>query len=184
MSYHAARAAEILGRESLPEGLTVDEIAILQTHDEQLPELRLSQDQSALAGVYRALQRATIASTWRKAIRRAIDAGELQEADGKIAAAEFKRWLDVQGDQPSLLIEGWFTLHARERRSPGGKWTDEELAALRDYRDKHGTKAAARQFGISESRVRQLLPTEKPPRKSHLALLEPGKRPTMRKRKT
>jgi hypothetical protein len=184
-AYQAARAAEILGCESLPDGLTAEEVAILQTHDEQLPELRLSQDQLPLAEALRVLQRATIASTWRKTMRRAIDAGELRQTDGKIAAAEFKRWLETQGDQPSLLIEGWFTLHARGQKAPGRRrWTDEERAELRDYRDAHGTKAAARKFGISEARIRQLLPTEKPPRNSHLALLEPAKSTTMRKRKT
>jgi hypothetical protein len=63
------------------------------------------------------------------------------------------------------------------------KWTPEKLAELRAFRDEHGTKAAAKKFGISEARIRQLLPTETPPRKSHLALLELGKRTTMRGRK-
>jgi len=157
-AYHAARAAEILGRESLPDRLTVKEIATLQVHDEQLPELRLSEEQLPLGGVLRVLQRATIADTWCKAMQAAIDAGELRQADGKITATELKRWLDVQGDPPSLLIQSWFALHARERK----KWTDEKLAELRAFRDLHGTKAASRKFGITEARVRQLLPTEKP----------------------
>jgi hypothetical protein len=155
-AYHAARAAEILGLDALPDRLTVAEIAALQVHDEQLPELRLSEEQSPLAEIFRVLQRATIADTWCKAMQAAIDAGELRQADGKITATEFKRWLDVQGDPPSLLIQSWFSLHARERK----KWTDERLAALRAFRDEHGTKAAARKFGISEARIRQLLPNE------------------------
>ncbi len=163
-AYHAARAAEILHRESLPDGLTVEEIAILQIHDEQLPELRLSEDQLPLAGVFRVLQRATVAATWRKAIQRAIDAGGLQQADGKITATKFKRWLETKGDPPSMLIQGWFALHARNRKSPGDKWTDEELAELRELRDKHGTKAAAQRFGITTARVRQLLSAKKPHR--------------------
>jgi hypothetical protein len=179
MSYQAERAAEILGRESLPAALSIEEIATLQTHDEQLPELRLRDDQLPMAEVFRVMQRASLAATWRKAIQRAIDAGDLQQADGKITAAEFKRWLDVQGDSPSLLIRGWFEAHARGRRSSGGKWTDEELAELRAYRDLHGTRAAARRFRISEARIRQLLPNEKPP----AAWLMPEKR-TVRKRKT
>jgi hypothetical protein len=177
MSYQAERAAEILGRESLPAALTIEEIATLQTHDEQLPELRLRDDQMPLAEVFRVMQRASLAATWRKAMQRAVAAGELQHADGKITAYAFQRWLETQGDSPSLLIRGWFALHARERKAPGGrKWTPKKLAELRD---KRGTKAAARQFGISEARVRQLLPTEKPPDN----WLVPEKR-TMRKRKT
>jgi hypothetical protein len=171
-AFHAARAAEILHREPLPESLTVEEIAILQTHDEQLPELRLSQDQLPNAEVYRILQRATIEITWRKAMRRAIDAGELQQADSKITATEFKRWLETQGDTPSMLIRGWFSVHARGRKSPGDRWTDEELAELRECRDKHGAKAAAREFGITTARIRQLLSAQKPRREPDRPELE------------
>jgi hypothetical protein len=181
-AYHAARAAEILRRESLHDGLTIEEIATLQTHDEQLPELRLSQDQLPMAGVYRVLQRATIAATWRKAMQCAIAAGELQEAGGKITATEFKRWLETQGDPPSMLIRGWFSLHARGRKSPG-KWTDADLAELREFRDKHGAKAAARQFGITTARIRQLLPAQKPRREPDRPKLETVWSEPVRKRK-
>jgi hypothetical protein len=184
-AYQAARAAEILGHESLPDGLTVEEIAVLQVHDDGLPKPSLSYQgaMGAMAEIGRVLRLGSMAAVWCKAMQGAIDTGELRQADGKITATEFKRWLDVQGDPPSLLIQSWFAVHARERKSPGGKWADEELAELRDYRNKFGTKAAAEKFGISEARIRQLLPTEKPPRKSHLALLELGKRTTMRGRK-
>jgi hypothetical protein len=187
MSYQAERAAEILGRESLPAALSVEEIATLQVHDEQLPELRLREDQMPMAEVFRVLQRASLAATWRKAIQRAIDSGELRQDDGKITATEFKRWLDVQGDSPSTLIQSWFALHARERKAPGGrkwtpgKWTPERKAELRDYRERHGTRAAAQKYGISDGRVRQLLPQE-PPSQTASTLLMPEKR-TMRKRK-
>jgi hypothetical protein len=182
-AYHAARAAEILHRESLPDGLAVEEIAILQIHDEQLPELRLSEDQLPLAGVFRELQRATVAATWRRAMQRAIDAGELREDDGKITATEFKRWLEKQGDPPSMLIQGWFALHTRDRKSPGDKWTDDELAELREIRDKHGTKAAAQRFGITTARVRQLLPAQKPRREPARPKLETIWNAAVRQRK-
>jgi len=46
---------------------------------------------------------------------------------------------------------------------PGGKkWTPERLQELRAYRAANGTKAAAEHFGISTSRVRELLPGDKP----------------------
>jgi len=162
-AYQAARAAEILGRESLPERLTVEEIATLQVHDERPPEPWL-RDDGKLSVVSRFVHRSIVGGIWCKAMQAAIDAGELRQADGKITASDFKRWLDVQGDSPSMLIEGWFSLHAREQKAPGGgkKWTDEELAELRAFRDEHGTKATAQKFGISEARVRQLLPAEKP----------------------
>lgn len=40
----------------------------------------------------------------------------------------------------------------------GRRWDAGELQELQEYRDKNGTKAAAERFGISTTRVRQLLP--------------------------
>ena len=42
------------------------------------------------------------------------------------------------------------------------RWTPEVLESLKQFRAMHGTKAAAAQFKITEQRVRQLLPNEKP----------------------
>jgi hypothetical protein len=50
----------------------------------------------------------------------------------------------------------------RVRHKPGEIWTDKELAELRAYRDLHGTKAASEEFGVSRSRISQLVPTKKP----------------------
>lgn len=41
------------------------------------------------------------------------------------------------------------------------KWTPEALRELANCREKHGTEGAAAHFGISATRVRQLLPSEK-----------------------
>ena len=49
----------------------------------------------------------------------------------------------------------------------GKKWTDERLDELRRYRTQHGTKRAAEHFGISEARVRELLPSGKKPKATH-----------------
>jgi hypothetical protein len=145
-AYEAARAAEILGLESLPDKLTVEQIAILQVEDKSLRERERSR--------------------WCKAMRAAIDAGELREAEGKIAATDFKRWMQEHGGFSSMLIEGWFALRARERKAPASigphpvaeRWTPEKLAELQAFRDEHGTKAAAEKFGVSAARIRQLLP--------------------------
>lgn len=51
----------------------------------------------------------------------------------------------------------------------GKKWTPEKLAELKSYREKHGTKKAAEHFGISEQRIRGLLPSEKPQPKGYSA---------------
>lgn len=64
----------------------------------------------------------------------------------------------------SRLVEAEPLPHAlltTEGASP--RWTEERLAELRSYRDEHGAKAAGDKFGISDGRVRQLLPKE--PRK-------------------
>jgi hypothetical protein len=45
------------------------------------------------------------------------------------------------------------------------RWTPEELKKLGTYRDEHGTKRAAKQFGISSARVRKLLPRDTPPQR-------------------
>jgi hypothetical protein len=45
------------------------------------------------------------------------------------------------------------------------RWTPERKQKLAEHRAKHGIKAAATEFNISESRIRQLLPREKPPAK-------------------
>jgi len=41
----------------------------------------------------------------------------------------------------------------------GKRWTEEALDELREYRRKHGTKEAAKHFGVSAARVRGLLPS-------------------------
>jgi hypothetical protein len=46
-------------------------------------------------------------------------------------------------------------------------WTPERLEQLRSYREKHGTSAAAKQFGVSDTRVRDLLPGDKSEPKGH-----------------
>lgn len=48
-------------------------------------------------------------------------------------------------------------------------WTGERLDELRAYRRAHGTQRAAEHFGVSASRVRQLLPSGKPATKGYSA---------------
>jgi len=58
---------------------------------------------------------------------------------------------------------------APDRVGQAKRWTPEALESLRLYRAKHGTKAAAAQFSISEQRVRELLPNDKPTAKGFSA---------------
>lgn len=60
----------------------------------------------------------------------------------------------------------------------GGKdirWTPERLGKLKAYREKHGTKKAAEYFGITEARVRKLLPREKPKQRGYSAFTQSPK---------
>lgn len=39
------------------------------------------------------------------------------------------------------------------------QWTQDELAEMRRYKDRNGTKATAEKYGVSEARIRKLAPT-------------------------
>ncbi len=45
---------------------------------------------------------------------------------------------------------------------PGKRWTPENLAKLKAYREAHTMPETAAEFGITEQRIRQLLPSKKP----------------------
>ena len=53
----------------------------------------------------------------------------------------------------------------------GKKWTFEKLAELKAYREGHTMPETAARFGISEQRIRGLLPTEKPKAKPFARLI-------------
>jgi hypothetical protein len=56
-----------------------------------------------------------------------------------------------------------------EEQAARKPWTPERLKELRDYRAKHGTKKAAAWARVSEARVRELLPGDKPKPKGYSA---------------
>jgi hypothetical protein len=107
--------------------------------------------------------------------------GELPIADGAadgertvVKVADFVAWATKLPDPwelPEELKRMWPRPEDEERK----RWTPDKLAELRAFRDEHGTKAAAKKFGISASRVRQLLQKE-PPSQIASALLMPKKR--------
>ena len=53
--------------------------------------------------------------------------------------------------------------------STGKVWTPEKLAELKAYRAAHTMPETAKKFGISEQRIRQLLPSKKPKRPGYSA---------------
>lgn len=89
-----------------------------------------------------------------------------------VAACDFVAWLRKQSEAPSGHIAAWAEATEGDAEPLPGKvagtpraWTPERLAELRTYREQHSTKEAAEHFGISTSRVRALLPSDKPPPK-------------------
>ena len=54
-------------------------------------------------------------------------------------------------------------------------WTPKRLAELHAYREAHGTKEAAKHFGVSTARVRALLPSGKAPTKGYSAFTHRSK---------
>lgn len=46
--------------------------------------------------------------------------------------------------------------------APAKRWTTEKLAEVKAYREKHGTKKTAAHYQVSEARIRELLPGDKP----------------------
>lgn len=53
----------------------------------------------------------------------------------------------------------------------GKKWTPEKLAELKTYREAHTMPETAVKFGISEQRIRDLLPSKKPKAKPFAGLI-------------
>ena len=53
----------------------------------------------------------------------------------------------------------------------GKKWTPEKLAELKTYREAHTMPETAVKFGISEQRIRELLPSKKPKAKPFPGLI-------------
>lgn len=81
------------------------------------------------------------------------------------------------GEMPAESIKSEHAKGAAPTPKPAEakRWTPERLDELRAYRKAHGTKEAALWAGISEARVRELLPGEKQPLMGFSAFA-PGKR--------
>ena len=54
-------------------------------------------------------------------------------------------------------------------QNDGRVWTPERLAAVEEYRNKHGTKKTAEHFGVSAQLIRRKLPSKKPSQKGFSA---------------
>ena len=112
-------------------------------------------------------------------LNRAVDAGELGPRYAKamrvVPLTSIGVWLECPPMAADTPLRHWAPdapedepqAAAQETAAAGTprKWTTEARRALADYREKHGTEAAAKHFGITGARVRKLLPGEKAPTK-------------------
>lgn len=136
----------------------------------------------------RAILRAAARTDHRAVLKQAIARGDITPRN-PLTGAEESGWL-ASGDEWLLtrthmktfcdllaveLVDGPPHIATSVRpvnatpMAAGKRWTVQELESLRLYRAEHGTKAAAARFGISEQRVRELLPGEKQARKGFSA---------------
>jgi len=82
-------------------------------------------------------------------------------------------------DLQAYLAERGITLAVADAPEPKAapvvagrkKWTPEKLAELKTYREAHTMPETAVKFGISEQRIRGLLPSEKPKAKPFAGLI-------------
>ena len=99
-----------------------------------------------------------------------------------IAAGDFDAWLRAQGETPSAHVAAWLEATGQSAeptaaepvlavpaKGTGKIWDADRLAKLNAYREQHGTKKAAEHFGVTTSRVRALLPTDKTATKGYSA---------------
>lgn len=122
----------------------------------ELPSASLNRRIAALSveAVPQWMVGADVHQQWRHRIAQAIATGELRPVDvlSGLPAEPASRPIDA-----APLV------------ASGKRWTPERLAELRAHRDKHGTKMTAKWANISTSRVRELLPGDKPPVRGYSA---------------
>lgn len=87
-------------------------------------------------------------------------------------------WAELLTDRKKAITQA--TLEPGQERAAadachGKRWTPEKLAELKAYRALHGTKKAADYYGITDARVRQILPSEKPQPKGYSAFTHRSK---------
>ena len=77
----------------------------------------------------------------------------------------------ADGDGPVPLTTAPATDTAPPAPVGGKRWTPEKLAELKAYREAHTMPETAVEFGISEQRIRELLPSQKPKAKPFAGLI-------------
>lgn len=83
--------------------------------------------------------------------------------DQVFVRAEISRWIAATSLEPK------YQFSTAPADKTGKKWTPEKLAELRAYRAAHTMADTAAHFGISQARIRELDPREKPKPKGYSA---------------
>lgn len=123
------------------------------------------------------------ASEYENSLNAAVDAGDfvslLHRADRRhFQIEELTSWPDCPAISPDSPLTFWLgePAPAQTAATPapvtgGKKWTPEKLAELKTYRETHTMPETAVKFGISEQRIRDLLPSKKPKAKPFAGLI-------------
>lgn len=171
-----------------PETLKPDQLAVLQRPYSKSDTLQAGKtaafrewiESACLAGLVPHIKGKEIKHRERKiptgthlheAARRLNEVTSYEVDICNIKASDFAVLLASEGEEPSVHLAAWIDatapktpapLVADESAASGKKWTPERLAEVKAYRDKHGTSQAAKHYGITTTRIRALLPGEKP----------------------
>ncbi|KQP35857.1 hypothetical protein [Pseudorhodoferax sp. Leaf274] len=134
---------------------------LVDLRTEQLCENILEAAQRVAGGTEE--QRAEALNHWH---RQLLDhmAGGMDFERRQFHRDEIARWLKAMGLKSNYQFGASAAPGQEAQPATTGttkRWTEDGLAALKAYRAEHGTKETAKHFGITEQRVRELLPQDK-----------------------
>lgn len=105
-------------------------------------------------------QRASTSDTTPDDLRDTLRILEDVQSSTPAMRRTLQEWIDF-AKLRGLRYHRWVDEYLGALPTVGKKWTEDRLHQLSEYRKRHGTKAAAKHYGINESRVRALLPAKK-----------------------
>jgi hypothetical protein len=88
-----------------------------------------------------------------------------------VSRQELHRWIAAMGINSAYS----FAQVAQPDTVAGKKWTPKKLDELKAYRDTHTMQETSYKFGISEQRIRQLLPSKKAKAQPYAGLIHRAK---------
>lgn len=113
--------------------------------------------------------RLTFVSINKPAPRSLLDWMAVAADTGRVVHPWAQRYVKLRGLCNPVDSTSVVDVNGKSRPSGGKRWTPQKLAELKAYRESNGTKKAAEHFGISQARIRHLLPGDKPKEKGYSA---------------